>query len=782
LVATSAAAEIDRITLDRILSETVPRDAEACRVLADSLSPHLVEAQAAGHDSLATEIADRLGLAAFRQGDSPSAIERWAVGLEHARATGDPDMVARLLQSSSNGYGSAARYDDALVLLHELIQNRRVADDRPGLARGWSTLAACYNMMGRYPEAFAVNDSSIALTRGTSARETLGGAFARQASLLNYSGKFAEALALSDSALAIAEARDLPRLIQRAARDRAAILIGLNRHDDALEAARRSVRVADSLGDPMTLFFARIRVAEVLHALGRSSEVVGHIDAMVGSVPPAVWERVAVQLGTIRASAYVGLGRYAEADSILQGAIAAFRAKWEGASDADERVGYFQIAGAVFPVLASSALAQGRIEDAWLALETGTGMTLRHHATGEADPRSLDSLRIRLAEHRAALFQWADASWVEIPGVVVTGGAVHPAAVESGRIDDAIEQLQRLVVEGEPMSRLVPTLRDIADVVLAPHVRALSPDTERLVIVLPTGWSDVPLELLPLRWKGEATTLGEAFAVSYLPCASAMLFLEEKEPGGEPMVVFADPTFDAAPETAESFTVRGFEPEPLPEARHEAREVAARRAKVWIGEDASADAFRSAPVSAASVLHFATHVVVWPFDPSRNTMFLAGADGDVRASDIEARTLHADLVTLSGCRTATGHAYRGEGAVGLERSFFMAGSRSVVASRWDVGDRASRVFMGAFYAALEGGISRDDAMRGARRRLAAAGYPPRDYVAFRLSGLGHLPVPALVSDSDRDRRSVAAAAAVVAILALVLAARRRRSTPPIHDA
>ena len=73
------------------------------------------------------------------------------------------------------------------------------------------------------------------------------------------------------------------------------------------------------------------------------------------------------------------------------------------------------------------------------------------------------------------------------------------------------------------------------------------------------------------------------------------------------------------------------------------------------------------------------------------------ADGYLRAGDISALNLNAELVVMSACETSLGHEVGGEGMVALPQSFLTAGARSVVASLWSVDDAATSLFMQRFY-------------------------------------------------------------------------------------
>ena len=74
-----------------------------------------------------------------------------------------------------------------------------------------------------------------------------------------------------------------------------------------------------------------------------------------------------------------------------------------------------------------------------------------------------------------------------------------------------------------------------------------------------------------------------------------------------------------------------------------------------------------------------------------------------------------DVAILSACRTALGQEIRGEGLVGLTRGFMYAGAERVMASLWDVQDRATAELMERLYRALlEDGLTPAAALRRAQ--------------------------------------------------------------------
>ena len=125
------------------------------------------------------------------------------------------------------------------------------------------------------------------------------------------------------------------------------------------------------------------------------------------------------------------------------------------------------------------------------------------------------------------------------------------------------------------------------------------------------------------------------------------------------------------------------------------------------------------------IVHFATHGLMNSRDPRLSGLVFSMVDrqghprnGFLRADEAANLKLGADLVVLSACQTALGKELRGEGLLGLARSFMYAGSPRVIASLWRVSDSATTELMSSFYRALlVNHIPAGEALRLAKLRL-----------------------------------------------------------------
>ena len=258
------------------------------------------------------------------------------------------------------------------------------------------------------------------------------------------------------------------------------------------------------------------------------------------------------------------------------------------------------------------------------------------------------------------------------------------------------------------------------------------PERRRIAVVAEGALQYVPFAALAEASGRPPLVAGHEIVV--LPSATVLAAIRSDAAGRRPaphaLAVLADPVFDArdprvrgagsgradAPpasvlrsleDTGESGIAR------LPDTRREAEAilalVPAAERKAALDFDASRATATSPSLSQYRIVHFATHSLLNAAHPDLSGVVLSLVERDGRPQpgflstvDVFNLRLPAELVVLSGCRTALGKDVRGEGLVGLTRGFFHAGASRVVSSLWKVDDAATADLMVAAYREMLG--------------------------------------------------------------------------------
>ena len=252
---------------------------------------------------------------------------------------------------------------------------------------------------------------------------------------------------------------------------------------------------------------------------------------------------------------------------------------------------------------------------------------------------------------------------------------------------------------------------------------------KRLLIVSDGVLQFVPFAALPDPSATDSRSLIVDHEIVTAPSASVVALLREeaanRKPAPKTLAVLADPVFSnedsrvsGQSETAVSaHAVRSATEFNLGDlrrlrfSRHEADEITRLASDgstlAAVDFDANRKLATSAELGQYRIVHFATHGLINNQNPELSGIVLSLVDekgksqnGFLRLYDLYNLKLSADLVVLSACQTALGKDIRGEGLVGLTRGFMYAGAPRVIASLWQIDDRASAEFMKRFYQQL----------------------------------------------------------------------------------
>lgn len=207
--------------------------------------------------------------------------------------------------------------------------------------------------------------------------------------------------------------------------------------------------------------------------------------------------------------------------------------------------------------------------------------------------------------------------------------------------------------------------------------------------------------------------------VSILPSASSLVYFSRDSNVPNNDVILGDPDYG------------GVMPQ-LPGARNEAIEVGKLlSAEPLIGEDATEERLRAAVGNQARILHLATHGSFDPLRPLESGIYLTRSK--LTTQSLFDRPLNSHTVIMSACESGLGQTMAGDDYLGLARSLYLGGTRTVIHSLWPVSDQATQKFMRSFYQSVNT-HSIGQAWRQAVDQMVLDGYPPHISGAFVLGG------------------------------------------------
>jgi CHAT domain-containing protein len=133
---------------------------------------------------------------------------------------------------------------------------------------------------------------------------------------------------------------------------------------------------------------------------------------------------------------------------------------------------------------------------------------------------------------------------------------------------------------------------------------------------------------------------------------------------------------------------------------------------------------------------------------NKPTFQVSGVLTATQIAELDLRNL--ELAVLSACETSLGELSGGEGVLGLQRAFQMAGSRATITTMWAVFDQSTAELMKRMYAnRFENGLTAAESLREAQLWVLNNGEkvgafpekptgskrtPPKFWAAFSLSG------------------------------------------------
>lgn len=735
--------------------------------------------QLAGDRKGEAQTLNNLGVLSRQLGDTETALASYSRALGIFRELGSTVWQARVLNNVGNAYRGLGQLEQARAYFDQALPLWRQAGDRAGEATSLDNLGQVARETGEPAVAITLHRQSLDLSRALGAARGAALTLQSLARAQLAVGERANALAALDRALELLRsvgdrANEAQVLRQRGELHLAGGEVEAARTDleQSLETARATGQRSNEAAALAGLARAERRLAQLADAREHAMQAVAIAETLrtrfanpdLRTALSAVWH-----------DAYELL-----IDLLMESHRQEPAAGWGGAAlETSERarartlLELLQEAGAAIDTDADPALLEKRSGlELRLAARAERALDRRRAsaqdqaadaAEGSALGYELDVVEAEIRRQSprfAALTQPRPLAVVEIQALLETDTLMLVYSlgetrsflwlVETGAIE-VFELPGRAVIEKaaralhEQLAVFDPAARgadhtaavELSRLVLGPVEARLG--ARRLAVVADGALHYVPFGVLPLRATGEPVVARHE--VVELASASALALqrrsLAERAPAPKWLAVVADPVFDGSDERVAGLPGDGGVVresavlERLVASRHEAETLAAlappEQVLAALGFEASRERVLGDGLAGYRVVHFATHGIIDAANPALSGLVLSRVDrqgrpqpGFLGLRDVYDLRLGAELVVLSGCRTALGKEVRGEGLVGLVRGFLFAGARRVVASLWRVEDRATAELMVRFYRAMElRGASPAAALRSAQLEIRA---------------------------------------------------------------
>ena len=311
------------------------------------------------------------------------------------------------------------------------------------------------------------------------------------------------------------------------------------------------------------------------------------------------------------------------------------------------------------------------------------------------DPLNLPDVQKTLPEDLAVIQYFATEDALYIFLVTRDTFRLHSVAVSDKNLNISVSAFRRAVakrVNGDP--KLAQNSRQLYDWLVKPVTDDIK-DKSTLILIPSGRLHGLPFACLTDA-QGEPLIASKRILELAKP-TDLMRVSSEKVVPVASVVAFANATGD------------------LPAAAREGEQIAALfpDSQLFEGKEATRENFFKHGGD-GEVLHLATHGELNLDDSLENYLAMAGSE---RVAQEEIFALGLDktsIVILSACNTAMGEGTDAKYVASLAEAFWIAGSRSVVASLWDVNDASTAVLMTEFYGKLRAGMGKAEALQAAQ--------------------------------------------------------------------
>lgn len=630
-----------------------------------------------------------------------------------AAAANDPYHEAVALLNLGMGRVVRSRYDEALPFFERVLARTSI-ERYTVYANALTNAGLSYARLGQFDRAVDVQRRAVASHEQRGVPVYLEQSLGELGNTYFLSGNSAQALMYLTRAYDVATAAGLDADAALWAGNIATTAVQRGEFDRAEELNRRAIALkAQTRGNTI---YNTLNAAHIAAGRGQTRRAGEMFEAILGTSD---------EEAAVRWEAHAGLARIALVTGGTAAAIRHFDAALEAVErtraelfKAEYRLTFLTRVIRFYQDYVDTLMTAGRVDRALEVADSSRAVVLAERMGQAALPQA------RTVRHLVAAAGRTGGVWLSYwlapersyAWIVSGKGIQHVALPGRAEIERLVGQYGEQVQNGADPLKGASAGDALYSMILAPLARSI-PRGSRVRIVPDGALHSVNFETLPVDdvrgrhyWIDDATV---AVAPSLTLLAADAH--PRKGPGEASLLLVGDPT----PRSPE-YPRLGYAPVEMTAV---SSHFPSARTVHIDGDRASPASYFAARPETFSVIHFAAHAAANRTSPLDSAVILSGPPGadKLYARDVADRTLGANLVTISACRSAGERAYAGEGLIGFAWAFMRAGARQVVAGLWDVDDQSTAALMETLYAGISRGEAAPDALRAAKLALIRKG-------------------------------------------------------------
>ena len=669
-----------------------------------------------------------IGLVRALQGDYAQALDYYNRGLKEFKSAANRIDTARVLSLIGNVYYKQGQYDFALNSYRQSLTLREAMDDKSGQGDVLAGIGSTLLRQKNYSEALDSFEKALGLFRSTRTQEKMADVLTRVSEAFLLQNNSEKALSAAESAATIATAVDSGELLWYARMLTGNAHAKLEHGPQAYEALTGSIATVESLrAEAFT-------VAPGDH--NRSLPYLSMIDLLMSQRRPSeafhYAERAKTQfitdlLKNNNATTHKGLSLdQRREEQRLSGEVASLEIQLQ--REKDQRVPNEKRGIDLRDRLRKARTAYAGFRQKLFSENPGLKI-----GRGELPPLKLDEIRSLINDTATALVEYtitenntylfvltADKGAGRAPQrrrPTEINLKVYPLEIKHHELASRVRHFEQLLSSrAENFHELA---RELYELLLKPAEDQLALKT-RLVIV-PDGllWR-LPFEALQ---PAEDHYLVDHAQVSYAPSLSSLREMQRlRLPAARLnslLVAYANPELSKNFATRFELVHAGMKLEPSAEQEEQVKRIATSygptASLVHAGAQASEERVK-ADMSRAKILHFAGPAILDDASPMSSFIGLSSTqsqpssaigqpsratrqDGFLQNRELMDLQSTAELVVAPTTRHTA--AFTGDAAVGFSWSWFVAGTRATLVSRWQLEPPALSTFMTGFYSSIK---------------------------------------------------------------------------------